>query len=68
MINKARTSSFPTIGSFDMSQLLETLSELKIPAAEYPLDIHRQRSATQRERDNKIGAAGELFVSLENQY
>ena len=65
MINKARASSFPSIGSFDMSQLLQTLSELEISADEYPLDFHRERSATQRERDNKIGAAGELFVSLE---
>ena len=65
VINKARVSSFPSIGSFDMSQMLQTLSELEISADEYPLDFYRQRSATQRERDNKIGAAGELFVSLE---
>lgn len=67
IIRRARNMSFPTLGAFDMSQLLETLPGLEMPADEYPLDIHRFRSATQRDRDFKVGAAGELFVSLECQ-
>ncbi|EXJ63403.1 uncharacterized protein A1O5_11452 [Cladophialophora psammophila CBS 110553] len=63
VITKARTTLFPSIGSFDMSQLLDSLPlDSDVLADEYPLDACRFRSATQRERDNKVGAAGELFV------
>lgn len=63
IINKARNMSFPSLGSFDMSRLLEALSESEVSPDQNPFDNHVFRSATQRERDNKVGAAGELFVS-----
>lgn len=65
IIKKARHTSFPSLGSFNMSRLLVTLTESEISPDQYCLDIHAFRSATQRERDFKVGAAGELFVSVE---
>ncbi|KIW90948.1 uncharacterized protein Z519_08731 [Cladophialophora bantiana CBS 173.52] len=63
MITKARTTPFPSIGSFDMSQLLDSLPlDSDISADQYPLDDRRFRSASLRERHHKVRAASELFV------
>ncbi|KAL2126971.1 hypothetical protein VTI74DRAFT_11544 [Chaetomium olivicolor] len=58
----ARTATFPPRGTFDMSALLNTL-----PGDD---DIHMSdvldaiNLSSPSERDEKIGAAGELYVSL----
>ncbi|RMZ78170.1 hypothetical protein DV738_g4087, partial [Chaetothyriales sp. CBS 135597] len=64
MINKARSMLIPTLGPFNMAHLLQSLPEVDNEAIEYPAADLRFRSSTQRERDFKIGAAGELFSTI----
>jgi hypothetical protein len=65
-IRLGRNSGFPSQGAFDMSGLQEALSNVA-PADYYNYDGHditfRFRSASQLDRDKKVGAAGELYVS-----
>ncbi|KAH8124644.1 hypothetical protein LI328DRAFT_166990 [Trichoderma asperelloides] len=66
VVAAAQRATFPSQGSFDMSDLRNNLPRtLRDDAFESfdGLDIVTQfRSANQLERDKKVGAAGELFV------
>lgn len=67
LIAAARRDPFPSQGAFDMSILLDALPD-GMGADELVsfdgLDVlSRFRSANQLERDKKVGAAGELYVS-----
>jgi hypothetical protein len=67
VIRFGRNSGFPSQGAFDMSAMQEALSNVA-PADAYDnydgQDItFRFRSANQLDRDKKVGAAGELYVS-----
>lgn len=68
VVAAAQRATFPSQGSFDMSDLRNNLPRtLRDDAFESfdGLDIVTQfRSANQLERDKKVGAAGELFVSI----
>lgn len=70
VVAAAQSTSFPAQGSFDMSDLRNSLpGQLRDDTFESfdGLDIvTRFRSANQLERDKKVGAAGELFVSIAN--
>lgn len=67
VVTAAQSITFPSQGSFDMSDLRNNLpGQLRDNTFESfdGLDIvTRFRSANQLERDKKVGAAGELFVS-----
>lgn len=63
IITAARRSVFPTCGPLNMSALLNALPDTDISNRNSVDDSHRLHSASQIERDKKIGAAGELFVS-----
>lgn len=67
VVTAAQSITFPSQGSFDMSDLRNNLpGQLRDDTFESfdGLDIvTRFRSANQLERDKKVGAAGELFVS-----
>jgi hypothetical protein len=56
----------PALGAFDMRSMRDALSAGNDDYESYDgLDVlSRFRSSNQLERDKKIGAAGELFVSL----
>ncbi|KEF63281.1 uncharacterized protein A1O9_01258 [Exophiala aquamarina CBS 119918] len=62
MINRARRMTIPSQGSLNMTELLRALPVTDISTANLSSDGYPFRSATRRERDKKIGAAGELFV------
>lgn len=68
VVAAAQSATFPSQGSFDMSDLRNNLpGQLRDGILESfdGLDIvTRFRSANQLERDKKVGAAGELFVSI----
>ncbi|WXC42498.1 hypothetical protein QX201_002273 [Fusarium graminearum] len=66
VIEKAQSAVLPSSGSFDMSDLRNALPNDDTNAYESfdGLDlVSRFRSTSQLERDKKIGAAGELYVS-----
>lgn len=68
VVEAARRTAFPSRGAFDMSDLRDALPSSARNAPEYDsfdgLDVlSRFRSANQLERDKKVGAAGELYVS-----
>lgn len=66
VVEKARNAAFPSRGSFDMSHMRNALPSSDTDAYESfdGLDIMGQfRSTNQLERDKKVGAAGELYVS-----
>lgn len=66
VIASARQAAFPSQGAFDMSNLRDVLDGLDEDAFESfdGLDVvSRFRSANQLERDKRVGAAGELYVS-----
>lgn len=63
VVDAARRALFPSRGAYDMSAvqaaLLSEASEAESSDRPYTL-----RSASQLERDKRVGAAGELFVSI----
>jgi hypothetical protein len=63
VVGAARRATFPSRGTFDMSALNAALpgSPGDNDAA---AELYRLRSTSQIERDKRIGAAGELFVSI----
>jgi hypothetical protein len=63
MINMARAMTIPSQGSFNMTELIRALPSTDISTTNHSSSGNPFRSSTQRERDKKIGAAGELFVS-----
>jgi len=67
VIGAARRGSFPSIGAYDMSGLGEALpgEDSGVQFAGFDgVDVQNVfRSDSQRRRDEKIGAAGELYVS-----
>lgn len=68
VIRLGRSSGFPSQGAFGMSGLQEALSNV-VPADPYDNynghDItFRFRSASQLDRDKKVGATGELYVGI----
>ncbi|KAI5460375.1 hypothetical protein BGZ63DRAFT_387163 [Mariannaea sp. PMI_226] len=68
VVETARRAAFPTRGAFDMSDLRDALpgdtrNEDMYESFDGPGVVSRFRSTTQLERDKKIGAAGELYVS-----
>ena len=63
VVRAARYATFPSRGTFDMSALRAALPG--VPADNNAAaEAYRLRSTSQIERDKRIGAAGELFVSL----
>lgn len=68
VVNTARSAAFPSRGAFGMSDLLDALSGIGNADAYESFDgldlISRFRSTNQLERDKKVGAAGELYVSI----
>lgn len=71
VIEKAQNAAFPSQGSFDMSDIRNALPDGNTDAHESfdGLDVMSQfRSANQLERDKKVGAAGELYVSNSRLY
>jgi hypothetical protein len=68
IIGSARNAPFPTNGAFNFHALRQALSEEQDCHATNSYDgtetVARFRSASQWERDQKIGAAGELYVGL----
>lgn len=67
-IEKARRAAFPSRGSFNMSDMRNALPSRGDDTAAYEsfdgLEVMgRFRSTNQLERDKKVGAAGELYVS-----
>lgn len=67
VVAAARRADIPSKGGFDMSSLRESLLEVEDPLTfdgSDGLEVgSRFRSSTRMERDRKIGAAGELYVS-----
>jgi hypothetical protein len=66
VIQAARRANFPSGGAFDLQDLRDALPGGYSDAYEGfdGLDVlNRFRSTSQQERDKKIGAAGELYVS-----
>lgn len=62
----ARAASFPSQGPFDMTGISDTLPSIEVESSSYngleqPTGF---RSTSKLERDKKIGAAGELYVSF----
>lgn len=68
VINAAQNASFPSKGSFDMSSLRTALVRYSdyrsFDGTDDESMVRGFRSANQLERDMKVGAAGELYVSL----
>lgn len=66
VIEAARRATFPSQGAFDMSNMRNALPEGEGNFESFDgLEIaSRFRSSSQLERDKKIGAAGELYVSI----
>lgn len=67
VVEKARRAAFPSRGSFNMSDMRNALPEGGDTSAHGSFDglgvMGRFQSTSQLERDKKIGAAGELYVS-----
>jgi hypothetical protein len=63
VVAAARTATFPSRGAFDMSGLRDTLPGTNFAGFDGLDTMNRFRSSSQLERDKKIGAAGELYVS-----
>lgn len=66
VVEAARKANFPSGGVFDMQGLRDTLSGGNVGMYESfdGLDVmNKFRSSSQQERDKRIGAAGELYVS-----
>ena len=64
VVRAARAAIFPSKGTFDMSALHDSLfSRDEVDAA-----ANKFKSSTQLERDMKIGAAGELYVSVRSPF
>ncbi len=66
VVSQARAATFPSIGSFDLNRLRSALFDDADDDAPYCFNgtevANGFRSATQIERDKKVGAAGELYV------
>jgi len=65
IIAAARRATFPSRGAFDMSALNASLPD-DILRYDNIVESFRLRSTSQLERDKRVGAAGELFVSNPN--
>ena len=65
-VSAARRATFPSRGAFDMSALNAALPETA-DDNDAAAESYRFRSTSQIERDKRIGAAGELFVSTHSQ-
>jgi hypothetical protein len=69
VVAAAQSATFPSQGSFDMSDLRNNLPGQFGDSTFESFDgldiVTRFRSANQLERDKKVGAAGELFVSTD---
>lgn len=63
VVRAARSTTFPSRGSFDMSTVLAALPG-NTGNDESAAESYCIRSSSQIERDKKIGTAGELFVSI----
>ena len=63
VVRAARRATFPSRGTFDMSALHAALPGF-LADNDAAAETYRLRSTSQIERDKRIGAAGELFVSL----
>jgi hypothetical protein len=63
VLTAARAATLPTRGAYDMTSLLDALSGGEIASFDGVEAMNRFRSSSQIERDKKIGAAGELYVS-----
>lgn len=67
VVEKARRAAFPSRGSFNMRDMRNALPEGGDTSAHGSFDglgvMGRFQSTSQLERDKKIGAAGELYVS-----
>lgn len=63
VVAAARAATFPSRGAFDMSGLRDTLPGNSSAGFDGLDTMNRFRSSSQLERDKKIGAAGELYVS-----
>jgi hypothetical protein len=63
VLTAARTATLPTRGAYDMTGLLDALTRSEIASFDGLDPMNRFRSSSQIERDKKIGAAGELYVS-----
>ncbi len=63
VIAAARTATFPSRGASDMGGLRDTLPRANFAGFEELDTMNRFRSSSRLERDKKIGAAGELYVS-----
>lgn len=67
VVAAAQSATFPSQGSFDMSDLRNNLPGQLMDSTFESFDgldiVTRFRSTNQLERDKKVGAAGELFVS-----
>jgi len=65
VISAARQATFPSQGAFNMSSLLGALPAGGGDIARFDgLEVmNRFQSSSQHERDKKVGAAGELYVS-----
>jgi hypothetical protein len=62
VVNAARRATFPSRGVFDMSGVRAALLS-RTSEEGTVMETYRLRSTSQLERDKRIGAAGELFVS-----
>ena len=60
VVTAARKAEFPSRGPFDMAALSHSLDTL---VANNDNEYFRLRTSEKIERDKKVGAAGELFVS-----
>jgi hypothetical protein len=64
ILDAARRAVFPSRGSFNMSDILDALPGDGTADSSFSYESVGFRSKSRLERDKKIGAAGELFVSL----
>ena len=63
VVDAARQTTLPSRGAFDMSSMRAILSSET--SDDDPIwEPYRMRSASRLERDKRVGAAGELFVSI----
>jgi hypothetical protein len=63
VVAAARAATFPSRGAFAMSGLRDALPGINFSGFDGLDTVNRFRSSSQFERDKKIGAAGELYVS-----
>jgi hypothetical protein len=68
VITAARRANFPSGGAFDLNDLRDALPDAGGPNSYLSYDgldlLSRFQSTSHLERDKKIGAAGELYVSI----